>query len=498
MKKKVMITIILLLLISTGGGYAYGVWYFSRHFMPGSTVNGYNCSYMTADEAERLMNREAEAFALAIETKGKGREAITAHDVGLRYASDGSIEKMIRDQNLLSWFLEFNQEHAYDLSRSITFNDSLMNLAVSSLKCMNPSQTIRPKDAAITEYQDRFVITPEVEGNALDSNKVKQCIIQAMSTGKVLLKLEEENCYLHPSVYADDPQLVENCDNMNRMADTIITYDFGDSTAQIDREYIKSWFIQDAEGYVKIDASLAQAYLQSLAQSTDTVGTTRNFNNYKGETIQVYGGDFGYILDVEEETKTLVALIQSGSTQVREPAYKQMGMRRSGMNDIGYTYVEISIADQKLVYYQDGVPLIETDCASGNLSYAGWGTPSGVYKAGVRESPKLLMQGFLNLINTPVPQLLTEDLFTSSADAIAPPAVSLPDNLVVENGFIKYATVFCWMPFATVGISEGVNRSSYGGSPYSEDRTAGNVEIPYEAATALYGVFTEGLPVVVY
>ena len=71
-----------ILLALTGGAYIYGVQYFGTHYLPGSTVNGYNCSYMTIDEAELLMNREAQAFVLAVETVGGGREANTAEDVG--------------------------------------------------------------------------------------------------------------------------------------------------------------------------------------------------------------------------------------------------------------------------------------------------------------------------------------------------------------------------------------------------------------------------------
>ncbi len=53
--KKIVIVLIVILLLCTVGAYAYGVYYFSSHFLPGSTVNGFNCSYMTAGEAESLL-----------------------------------------------------------------------------------------------------------------------------------------------------------------------------------------------------------------------------------------------------------------------------------------------------------------------------------------------------------------------------------------------------------------------------------------------------------
>ena len=45
--RKIVISLVVLLLLLTAGAYGYGVYYFSSHFLPGSMVNGFNCSYMT-------------------------------------------------------------------------------------------------------------------------------------------------------------------------------------------------------------------------------------------------------------------------------------------------------------------------------------------------------------------------------------------------------------------------------------------------------------------
>ena len=46
--RKVVLALILILLILTAAAYGYGVHYFTDHFLPGSQVNGFNCSYKTA------------------------------------------------------------------------------------------------------------------------------------------------------------------------------------------------------------------------------------------------------------------------------------------------------------------------------------------------------------------------------------------------------------------------------------------------------------------
>ena len=43
--RKLLIGFIIVLLLLTAGAYFFGVYYFTEHFLPGSQVNGFNCSY---------------------------------------------------------------------------------------------------------------------------------------------------------------------------------------------------------------------------------------------------------------------------------------------------------------------------------------------------------------------------------------------------------------------------------------------------------------------
>ena len=58
-----------------------GGYYFTEHFLPGSQVNGFNCSYMTEKEAENLLEQKTGVYALAVQTRGNGQEAITADEI---------------------------------------------------------------------------------------------------------------------------------------------------------------------------------------------------------------------------------------------------------------------------------------------------------------------------------------------------------------------------------------------------------------------------------
>ena len=91
-RKKIMITLIIILLLLTAGVYGYGVYYFTEHFLPGSMVNGFNCSYMTVSQSEELLTQKVGAYVLTIDTRNNGQESITAKQAGLSYDSDGSVD----------------------------------------------------------------------------------------------------------------------------------------------------------------------------------------------------------------------------------------------------------------------------------------------------------------------------------------------------------------------------------------------------------------------
>ena len=318
-----MISLIVLLLILTGGAYGYGVWYFTGHFLPGSMVNGFNCSYMTVEESEALLSKKAGAGVLAIETRNNGQESITAQQVGLSYASDGSIKKLMRDQDRFIWFLAFNQEQIYTVSSAIQYDEQEMQAAISGLKCMQTGQD--PVDAHIDEQNDKFVIIPEEEGNALDPEKTSQAVILAFVTGQTSLDLEAEGCYKEPAVRQDDEMLIRNCEQINKLTDVVITYDFDDRTETVDKEVIRDWLKKNKKGDYTLDKKQVSAYVSELAEKYDTVGQERTFHTYDGREITLNEGTYGWEINQEAEVKELISLIKKGKTLVREPVYSQEG-----------------------------------------------------------------------------------------------------------------------------------------------------------------------------
>ena len=441
--KKVIIGLIAVLFLLTAGAYGFGVYYFSDHFMPGSIINGFNCSYMSVEETEELLSQKVQAYVLTLHTRNNGIESITAEQGGFDYASDGSVKALAKNQDRFLWFRNFQQSETYEMTVNISHDEALLKEAIYSLDCMQLSNTILMSDAFIKETENGYEIVPEVQGNQLNFDRVYETVINAAAKGVAEINLETEGCYEAPTVYQDDEKLIANCEFMNEVTDIIITYDFADRTETVDKEVIKNWIIWDSEGYCTLDKEAMTLYVSNLAYTYDTVGNTRIFRTYNGREIVIEGGDYGWVIDQEAEVDALANAIFSGETQVR--------------NDIGYSYLEVDLTNQRMVLYLNGTPTVDTKIVSGNPNLAGGETPTGCYSIDSMQSQiNVNCDGF----NTNV------------------------------NYFLNFA--------GSLGIHDAAWRTQFGDNLHLWEGSYGCIHVPYGQMPTIYANVGVGFPVVIY
>ena len=170
--RKILIGFIIVLFLLTAGAYFFGVYYFTEHFLPGSLVNGFNCSYMTEAEAEDLLEQKTAAYVLAVQTRGNGQESISADQIQLAYTSDGSVNKLLHQQNRFLWFVAFSQHQTYQVPSSVTYDQDLFDETVGGLKCLQNNE--QPVDASIQDSGDKFVVVAEKEGTLVESGQTER------------------------------------------------------------------------------------------------------------------------------------------------------------------------------------------------------------------------------------------------------------------------------------------------------------------------------------
>lgn len=454
--RKVLIGVIAVLLLFTVAAYGFGVYYFSEYFLPGSLVNGFNCSYMNQEEAEKLLEQETAAYVLAVQTRGNGQESIAADEIHLTYISDGSIRELLHSQNRFLWFLSFGQHKTYEIPTSVTYDQELLEQAIDSLNCMKDN--IAPVDAKIEDTGEGFEIIPETVGTQVNRGRLEKEVIKAVTTGDQAVNLEDDGCYDNPSVYGNDERLVKDCEQMNELTDVVITYDFSDRKETVDREVIRGWLTRDENGDLMLDKEKISAYVAALGEKYDTVGIQRTFETYDNREVSISGGDYGWVIDQEKETEALYQAVIDKKTQVREPEYEQKAMSRD-TNDIGYTYVEVDLPNHRLVIYQNGTPVVDTGILSSS------GTPVGVYTVQEMQTPAVVDGKTVNY------------------------RIAFGDGLGIQDDPEMNFT-----DAALGGYSDSAQDSGFS----SWSGTEGNVVIPSDQAALIYQNVTKDMPIVVY
>lgn len=121
----------------------------------------------------------------------------------------------------------------------------------------------------------------------------------------------------------------------------------------------------------------------------------------------------------------------------------------------GDTYIDIDLENQHVVYYENGVAVIETDCVSGDVD-DGRSTPKGTYKIETMTNGKYL---------------------------IGP----------TWKSWVDY-----WMRFnGSIGLHDASWRSKFGGEIYKTSGSHGCVNIPSDKAAAIFKRVTVGTTVIV-
>lgn len=426
-------------------------------FFPNTTINGIDASKKTVDEVKQLIASGIDGYTLTIKERGGTEEVISGDDIDLESVFDGSLEKLLEEQEPNDWFSHRKTPQSFEIDTMIQFNEEKLTEAVGALNCFDEAQVVKPQDAAMSEYVSGqgYSVIPAVEGNELDKEKVVTGAAEAVNGLQRELSLEELDAYVKPGIPSDDAELLASVQALNKFVNVRVTYTFGDSREVLSGDTIKDWVGICDDGNAYVSSGAVTEYVKSLASKYDTYNKAKTLNTSYGKTVRITGGSYGWRIDQAAEADELAAIIRSGESQKREPVYKQKAVSH-GANDYGSTYVEINLTAQHLFYYKDGSLVVESDFVSGNEA-KGWATPAGVYPLTYKQKDAVLKG---------------EDYKTP----------------------VDY-----WMPFnGGIGLHDATWRSSFGGTLYKNSGSHGCVNLPHSAAQKIFENISAGTPVLCY
>lgn len=454
-KKLGIIAAFFLLIIA--GGYGFHVLHYQKTFLPQTKVLGINISGQTPQEADETLKNSLNKNHFTLVENNKKIANFSFDDVGGTAEFLPVLTKLKQQQN--PWALVANKQLSKsDLNNAITFNTTTLNNFVKTqVTTINRGRQLG-HNAYIAKKNNEFVIKPAQTGNALVASKVANSIKNAIQSGSNTVSVNNDR--IKPTITANSPQLLAAKKQMENIVNENDVYHINGYDIKIDRSQLYDW-VTYQNNKVSLDYDKVHAYVQSLADKYDTYQKECTFHTTNEGDVKVSGGTYGWSIQVTPETKALIKEVLKGKSFTRTPLIAGVGYN-DDKQDIGNTYIEVSIKEQHEWYYKDGKLVMDSPIVTGKPTN-GDATPTGVFFVWKKQRN----------------------------------AVLKGKN---DDGSSYSSPVSYWMPinYDGVGLHDSPWQPTYGGDWYKEHGSHGCVNNPPDFIAKLYPQVALNTPVVIY
>lgn len=446
--------------------------YYSKHFYEGTIINTVDCSDLTAQEASERIREMVESYSFTLIGPDNKTYQVTAADLGIKYDSEKEITALLAKQDAIRWPFEKDDAGIHTVSMDLSYSKLELDKWIAGLDFLKNGES--PENAyeyfSESGYWD---IMPEKEGSLVDSKRVCEKIYQAVDAGETFVDLNDEDYYIRPAVRSDDPQLNADVEKKNKALETsyrieeltnavIYLYSYMEGEYYtLDSSIYRPFITVSDDGSVGLDRASLLEWYTDWADERELIGNNCLFLTSDHQVIIVdQGVDTGWSLDVESTVDKIYNAILDQDNDIILPV-----LRDSSDTQIkDSTYIEISIQQQHMWCYINGVLKVETPVVTGDVTKYNLSTPTdGIWHINYKQMNHH-MYG---------PQL--------------------------ADGTYEYEVdVTYWMPFSGyVGIHDAA-REVFGGTEYIGNGSHACVNTPYEAAEQIYQLVSAGTKVVIY
>ena len=447
----VTLAVVCLLAAAYGAGY----YYFSSHFVPGTTVNGMDVSTMDVPTLTAQVDKAGEAWQTSI-TYGDGYElAIKASDIDLTVDGKGLADAAKAETEPSRWVIDMLQPQGIVVDEAVSYDeDKLKALVDASVEEYNGTAQA-PTDAAprYDEEKKAYVVAPEAAGTQLKAEAVEAAADECAGDLKDSVQLTDD-ALIQPNVTSDNDKLTSAVDAANKMIALDIPLTVNDKeVAHVTGDLIKGWISFGDDYAVTLDTGAikkwAKKELKSAAARTDEAHT--------------------YGLDADATVNAIADAIQSNksdSIEVSTKVLSDLPAATEGASELG-RHIDVNLTTQYARMYDDeGEVIWSSYIVSGDMG-EDRATPTGTYAINGNKAKNQTLIG------------ADED----------------------EDGEPDYKSkVTYWMPFIgnDVGLHDASWRSQCGGSIYQYNGSHGCVNLPTDKAAQLYELTRVGDKVIVH
>ena len=434
--------------------------YYQDGFSYGTYINGVYCTGKSVSQVNEELDREfKENTAFTIVINGTTKQ-IELDDISYSFDFAKPLNVYLEQQNSYLWI-----EHLFESKEGITltpdgvYDYAAFEKAYSSLHLFDSNL---PETVSCILTEDGYVIR-DGKQNVYDEEKVIQLLTDSLLEGILIVDLDSMDCQKNLSYTEEEQQLLSLFEKIDSFQNRNISIRFGDEIRTISKRELadvlkcneSNYPYLNSEQMLEIDEEVVNELANQIASEYNTYGN-HHFINHAGIEVYLSKGNYGNEIDEKKESQWLFATL-SGTEQTveHEPEFIHTA-NYLGKDDIGDTYIEISISEQKMFYFENGEIVLETDVVTGNTG-RNHGTPQKVcYVYGKQEKRVLRGPGYASFVNY-------------------------------------------WVPVSgNIGIHDAPWRDEYGGEIYKTNGSHGCINTPYDMMQQLYEMVEIGTPVIIY
>ena len=434
--------------------------FFSSHFYFHTTINGVDYSLQSVSKVEDAMTQEVGVYKLSLKEADGDVDVIDGQQIDLSYKKGEELNTVLKNQNVFLWPRSLWENFDIQASVGVEYDETKLENLLNGLDCMKEENQVAPV-SAVPEYDgQKFVVKAEELGSLINVDVFKEKVAEYIGGFRDTLDMVEEDCYVKASYFSDSPEVIAACETMNAYLGASVTYTFGDATEVVDGSVISQWLTTDENMNVTYNEEGVSQYIASQAEKYDTYRKQRTFTSGSGNTVNVQGGNYGWLIDQAAEIEALKANISNKEVVTKEPVYKQTAASH-GAADWGNTYVEVDLTNQYMYLFVNGSVVTSSPIVTGKPS-EGSATPQGVYSIRYCKQNAVLR------------------------------GPKKPDGTYEWESPVDF-----WMPFnGAIGLHDATWQSAFGGNRYLTHGSHGCVNLPYNIAKTVFNNVSAGTPVV--
>lgn len=436
--------------------------YYHNAFTYGTWINGVYCTGRSIQEVNDELVKDFTYEGVAVEDKDGGRYMISAEEISYQFDFKKALEIYQKQQNPWMWIDSLTGGRRVELAPVVSYDRAALEACFAALPFCQDKRMDGERRLEIIRTPQGYELVNE-RTDVLFIEQARDVVLAAVEASESEVSLMDEGCYHDLELTAQMRETLDVWEKLERFQDCGIVYRMGEEEVPVDASVVCDWIALDDNGRFLFDESgdfllkehAIEEFVETLAAKYDTVGASRQFLSTRGDVVTVEGGLYGNKIDQEAEKAYLTEAFYERKREVHEPVYTQEAWKK-GSEDIGSTYIEVDMGEQKMYYYVDGILTIDTPIVTGNTSRR-MGTPSGVNFVYAKQKNRIL------------------------------------------RGANYASHVDFWMPVkGNIGIHDAAWRGKFGGTIYQTNGSHGCINTPRAAMEQLFDMAEVGTPVVMF